>query len=71
NLLDMGNEFDDFSKLSHYAAIDITEEGKKNRGVLRKIMTKAGFIPYDNEWWHFDYVKKQYPVANFVWECDE
>ncbi|NDI98253.1 M15 family metallopeptidase [Flavobacterium sp. LaA7.5] len=71
NLLDMGNEFDDFSELSHYAAQSISKAGKKNRKLLRKIMTRAGFTPYDNEWWHFDYVKKQYPVADFVWDCNE
>ncbi|KAF2519428.1 M15 family metallopeptidase [Flavobacterium salilacus subsp. salilacus] len=71
NLLDMGNEFDDFSELSHYAAQAISKGAKKNRKLLRKIMIRAGFTPYDNEWWHFDYVKKQYPVADFVWDCDE
>lgn len=71
NLLDMGNEFDDFSELSHYNAKDISKEGRKNRKLLRKIMEQAGFTPYDNEWWHFDYTKKQYPVANFVWDCNE
>ncbi len=71
NLLDMGNEFDDFSELSHYSAKGISKEGKKNRRLLRKIMMQAGFTPYDSEWWHFDYMKKQYPVADFVWDCDE
>ena len=71
NLLDMGNAFDDFSEKSHYKAVGISKEGKKNRKLLRKIMEQAGFTPYDNEWWHFDYLKKQYPVADFVWDCNE
>ena len=28
-------------------------------------MVKAGFTPYNNEWWHFDYKKKRYATAGF------
>jgi D-alanyl-D-alanine dipeptidase len=69
NLLDMGGAFDDFSKISHYSADGISKVAKKNRKLLRTIMTKAGFTPYENEWWHFDYRKKRYPTAGFVWDC--
>ena len=51
-LLDMGNLFDDFSELSEYDNDSIPDEAQKNRKQLRKIMTKAGFKPYNNEWWH-------------------
>lgn len=71
NLLDMGNNFDDFSEKSHYASKSISKEGRANRKLLRSIMVAAGFSPYDNEWWHFDYKVVQYPVANFVWDCNE
>lgn len=70
-LLDMGNDFDDFSELSHYNNLEISPEAKKNRKTLRSIMKKAGFSPYDNEWWHFDYRKKIYPVSGFIWNCEE
>jgi D-alanyl-D-alanine dipeptidase len=69
-LLDMGNAFDDFSELSHYTADGITTEAKKNRKILRSIMVKAGFKPYDNEWWHFDYKQNIYPVSGFIWKCE-
>ncbi len=70
-LLDMGNLFDDFSELSHYDNDSISEQAKKNRKLLRKIMIKAGFKPYNNEWWHFDYKKKKYETSDFRWDCNE
>ena len=70
-LLDMGNPFDDFSELSCYDNDSISEQAKKNRKLLRKIMIKAGFKPYNNEWWHFDYKKKKYETSDFRWDCNE
>lgn len=70
NTLDMGNSFDDFSEKSHFIAKQITTKAANNRIVLRSIMTEAGFIPYDNEWWHFDFKSVKYPVADFVWNCN-
>lgn len=71
NLLDMGNEFDDFSSLSHYISDKISAKAQNNRKLLRDIMKEAGFTPYDNEWWHFDYRKKRYETSDFRWECDD
>ncbi|MFH1182695.1 MAG: M15 family metallopeptidase [Candidatus Moraniibacteriota bacterium] len=60
----MGTEFDD---LTEKAATDYFEkkknlnllkkEARKNRGLLKRIMKKAGFINYDLEWWHWSYDK--------------
>ncbi len=71
NLLDMGGGFDDFSKISHYSAKGLSKSARKNRRLLRNIMKEAGFVPYEYEWWHFDYKNKDYPVADFVWSCEE
>jgi D-alanyl-D-alanine dipeptidase len=71
NLLDMGNPFDDFSELSHYDSDSIPKQARKNRKLLRKIMSKAGFKPYENEWWHFDYKKKRYETSDFRWDCNQ
>ncbi|MFL9837980.1 M15 family metallopeptidase [Flavobacterium sp. ST-75] len=71
NLLDMGNEFDDFSSLSYYISDKISAKAQNNRKQLRDIMKEAGFTPYDNEWWHFDYRKKRYETSDFRWECDD
>lgn len=70
-LLDMGNEFDDFSELSQFDNRSISKRAQKNRKLLRTIMVKAGFTPYNNEWWHFDYKKKKYETADFEWECNK
>jgi zinc D-Ala-D-Ala dipeptidase len=70
NIVDMGNEFDDFSELSQFDNDNIPRQAQKNRKLLRNIMVKAGFTPYNNEWWHFDYKKKRYATAGFKWECD-
>lgn len=70
-ILDMGNAFDDFSGLSQYDNDSIPRQAQKNRKLLRNLMVKAGFTPYNNEWWHFDYKKKRYATAGFKWECDK
>lgn len=70
NLLDMGSGFDEFTERSHYNASAISKEAKRNRRLLKKIMTEAGFSPYPHEWWHFDYLKKEYETAEFIWDCD-
>ncbi len=71
--LDMGTGFDDFSELSEPQLEEKFEkEGRlssahlANRGLLREVMTYAGFIQAPNEWWHFDAlalheIKGRYP----------
>lgn len=69
NILDMGTPFDDFSDLSQYDNENLPHKAFKNRKLLRNIMVKAGFTPYNGEWWHFDYRQRRYPTAGFQWEC--
>lgn len=33
----------------------ISDEAKKNRSILIKAMTQAGFVNYPTEWWHWSY----------------
>ncbi|MXN91807.1 peptidase M15 [Flavobacterium sp. Sd200] len=70
NLLDMGGVFDDFSEISHYNAQGLSKEAKRNRKLLRTVMIRVGFSPYESEWWHFDYKQKRYPASGVVWECN-
>ena len=51
--LAMGTEFDTFSSAAHTA----NAEGAvlANRLRLRQAMEREGFVPYDQEWWHFSY----------------
>ena len=43
NELDMGTEFDEFSRLSYHGCIDISRESYKNRLLLLGIMTDSGW----------------------------
>ena len=53
----MGACFDFFDELSHVTVTQdqIGKEAHNNRWILSDAMKKYGFIPYENEFWHFDY----------------
>lgn len=62
-LLEMGTGHDDFTEKAYYACQTISDEAKKNRKLLRDLMTKHGFDPIEHEWWHFDVRGwREYPV---------
>ncbi len=63
--LDMGSPYDFFGEKSHPFYENITKKQKKNRILLRSIMIDNGFIPYDNEWWHFTLKNEPYPDTYF------
>lgn len=52
---DMGTEVGEFSEKSHTYSNGLTSEAEKNRKLLIAVMTKAGFINYPTEWWHWSY----------------
>lgn len=59
--LDFGSKIYDFStNKCKYNCKDISSSAKKNRSLLRKIMTNSGFAPYDGEWWHFSYGDREW-----------
>lgn len=68
--LDMGTAIDDFTKQSYIDAKGISKEARKNRSLLIQTMTKAGFVNYPPEWWHWSYgdrywvatLKKKYAI---------
>mgnify|MGYP000315238912 CR=1 FL=1 len=51
--LDMGSSFDFFGEISHPFSPKINALQKKNRMMLRAVMVKYNFTPYNKEWWHF------------------
>lgn len=53
--LDMGTSFTEYGKKCHTDYPNITEGQKRNRKILYEAMTKAGFINYPLEWWHYSY----------------
>ena len=63
--LDMGTKYDEFVPLSeprfeekHLKEGKLTQEQYLNRRFLREVMRKAGLRPIQNEWWHFEAVRK-------------
>lgn len=71
SLLDFGCDFDDFSDKAHFSYPGISAQAKANRKQLQEIMLQAGFEPYKNEWWHFNFKKVDYPVDDFTWTCND
>ena len=63
--VDMGGTFDYFGELSHPDYTGITDEQYENRMILRNAMTKHGFKPLDEEWWHFTLENEPYPDTYF------
>ena len=63
---DMGGPFDYFGELSHADWRGITEEQYANRMSLREAMTRRGFMPLAEEWWHFTLEDEQYPDTYFT-----
>ncbi len=52
--VDMPSDFDDGSDLAYRKYTKCTKEQKQNALILENAMKSVGFLPYQNEWWHFD-----------------
>ena len=69
--VDMGGHFDYFGPPSHptftgkYPGGEVTPQHKKNRLMLRELMIRHGFKPYNSEWWHFTLKNEPYPTTFF------
>ena len=63
--VDMGGYFDFFGDISHYDHPDLTDAQRENRTLLRDVMVRAGFVPYEYEWWHFTLANEPYPDTYF------
>lgn len=57
--LDMGTIFDLFDSKSWTADTTVSRQAQKNRALLVSIMEKHGFQNFEQEWWHFDYMKQE------------
>ena len=69
NRLDMGTSLTDFGEKVHTNSNLITLEQKANRKNLYDAMTKAGFINYPLEWWHFDYGDNMWAAYSGLDKC--
>jgi D-alanyl-D-alanine dipeptidase len=61
NSIGMGTSYDCFDTRSH----TFSGRARENRLLLRRTMDRAGFEPYDNEWWHFTLRDERYPDRYF------
>jgi zinc D-Ala-D-Ala dipeptidase len=61
NSVNMGTSYDCFDPRSH----TFSGRARENRLLLRRTMDRAGFAPYDNEWWHFTLRNERYPDRYF------
>ena len=69
NRLDMGTTLTDFGKKVHTHNDLITENQKQNRKILYDAMTKAGFVNYPLEWWHYCYGDRMWSAYTKRIEC--
>ncbi|MGB1972053.1 MAG: M15 family metallopeptidase [Flavobacteriaceae bacterium] len=63
--VDMGGKYDYFGKRSNVNFDAISRKQKKARTLLRSVMVKHGFVPYEKEWWHFTLKNEPYPTKYF------
>ncbi len=62
--LDMGTAIADFreesaEQIKTFCA-DLSAEQRVNRALLRSVMMRSGFAPYNGEWWHFSYGDREW-----------
>lgn len=70
--LDMGTPFDHFGIEASHNYEKVSEEVKKNRKLLKSIMTQRYFISFDSEWWHYNLKSAlNDKLSNAKWECEE
>lgn len=68
--IDMGTGYDCFDPLSHPANEAVGIVPFHNRQMLRALMVKNGFAPYDEEWWHFTLKNEPFPATSFDFPVD-
>jgi len=60
-----------FGDEAHVDYTALTKVQKKNRLMLRALMLKHGFKPYDAEFWHFTLKNEPFPETYFDFTIDE
>jgi zinc D-Ala-D-Ala dipeptidase len=63
--IDMGTGFDLFSPNSWPTSLAMNGDQRAHRLLLQQLMTKHGFAPYPQEWWHFTLKSEPYPETYF------
>lgn len=65
NSIDMGTSYDCFDARSHTDNPAVGEDVLANRHLLRGLMEAAGFVNYDQEWWHYTLRDEPFPDQYF------
>jgi D-alanyl-D-alanine dipeptidase len=65
NSIDMGSGYDCLDEVSHTNSKQISSRARVNRLLLKRLMIKHGFVPYDKEWWHFTLKNEPFPKTYF------
>jgi D-alanyl-D-alanine dipeptidase len=64
--LNMGTDFNaeplKTQNATYTAAQNISIEALRNRQLLMSVMSKAGFVNYPTEWWHWSYGDKYWAL---------
>lgn len=63
--VDMGTPFDFFSTKSWPSDTTVSDDQRTNRLLLADAMTRHGFKPLQEEWWHFTLADEPYPDKYF------
>ena len=68
--LDMGTPYDFFGVEAYTTTTNLPAEVLENRGILQAAMRAEGFGTIRTEWWHFNFLGRRFPLADWVWGCD-
>ena len=69
--LSMGTSFDFFGNEASHNYPDVSLEVKKNRILIKTLMTSNGFNSFDSEWWHYNLKSGlNDKISNAKWECE-
>lgn len=69
--LKMGTPFDFFGIEASHDYPNLPKKIKKNRLLLKTIMTSVNFNSFDSEWWHYNLKSAlNDKVANTKWDCN-
>ena len=67
----MGGTYDFFGEESHHTFQEISLTNKRNRELLKSVMSQFGFRAYSKEWWHYTLRKEPYPETYFDFIVEE
>lgn len=70
NERDMGASWDYFGTKSWPTDTTVSALAQQNRNLLREVMLKNGFLPYQEEWWHFTLANEPYPDTYFDFDVE-